>query len=322
MITNTPSLLVDDKPGSGCDYHRIILPFQGKTWSPREDVLIFNRVFSRGVQEVWKLKQLGYKIIVDLDDYYDLNSEHYLKTVFVHHSENIQSMLKLADVVTVTTEFLAYKIRHLNRNIVVIRNALPYDEGQFTLSNDKDSGTPVIWAGGASHKHDLQLLENTFHSSKISIAGYQYFAKGTQNIVERLTNEQWTSIMGYLPHAKYVSAVKDLDTYMKVYDGHRVAVAPLVNNEFNRCKSNLKILEAGAKGLPIVCSRTLPYYNPVDDRVVVYAENKDQWYREVTKFIVNPRYAEDKGAALAEHVRLHYSLEDANRLRKQVLESL
>lgn len=109
---------------------------------------------------------------------------------------------------------------------------------------------------------------------------------------------------------------------MEAYDGHSLAVAPLIDSPFNRCKSNLKILEAGAKGLPIICSKVLPYYNPIDESVVSYAETTQDWHTEVKRYLNNPSYREDRGAALAEHVRLHYRMEDANELRRQVYESL
>lgn len=324
MLTTevAPRLLCDNKLGSGCDYHRVVLPYAGNKFRPKENVLVFNRVFSRGGDEVRKLKSEGFKIILDLDDFYELNPEHYMAEVFKSHAINIVDMIKLADVVTVTTEYLASKIRHLNRNVVVIRNALPFDEDQFTLSRDRASGTPVVWAGGASHEPDLSLVWNTFDDKLLTIAGYEVYPGAPQGSYQFMASEEWRKVRGKFPEAKYKSAVKNLNTYMDVYNGHKIAIAPLVDNDFNHCKSNLKVLEAGAKGLPIICSKVLPYFNPVDSGVVIYAESKRDWLFEITKLIRNPNYARDKGAMLAEHVRLHYHMKDANELRRQVIESL
>jgi len=38
-----------------------------------------------------------------------------------------------------------------------------------------------------------------------------------------------------------------------------LAVAPLEVNRFNECKSNLRLLEYGILGWPVVCSDVLPY---------------------------------------------------------------
>lgn len=134
-------LKIDAKPHSGCDYHRIVIPFNNNNFQPKKDVVVFNRIHSKGAEYVLSLKRQGVKIVVDLDDFYQLNPEHYLASLYESNTHAIVAMVKLADVVIVTTEYLAYKIRHLNRNVVVIRNALPFDSGQFTLSNDRSSGT-------------------------------------------------------------------------------------------------------------------------------------------------------------------------------------
>lgn len=307
-------LLVDAKPNSGCDYHRIVLPFGETKISPKSNVVVFNRIHSKGAEHILALKRQGIKVVVDLDDFYQLNPEHYLASLYESNTHSIVAMVKLADAVIVTTEYLAYKVRHLNRNVVVIRNALPFDSGQFTLSNDRTSDTPIVWAGGASHEPDLRLVSNTFDDSLLTIAGYE--------ASQTLTGQEWIKIRRSLPNAKYKAAVKDLGSYMHVYEGHSLAIAPLVDNDFNNCKSNLKILEAGAKGIPIVCSKVLPYFNPVDARAVTYAESKAEWHYEVVKFLRNPNYREDRGLFLAEHVRTHYNLADANELRRQLIESL
>lgn len=38
-----------------------------------------------------------------------------------------------------------------------------------------------------------------------------------------------------------------------------LALAPLEDNLFNQCKSNLRLLEYGACGFPVVCSDVRPY---------------------------------------------------------------
>ena len=44
----------------------------------------------------------------------------------------------------------------------------------------------------------------------------------------------------------------------------QVIVQPLLNNEFNRCKSNIKFLEAAALGTPLIAQR-LNIYEPYTD---------------------------------------------------------
>lgn len=313
-LNKKPTLLCDNKFNSGCDYHRVVMPFSNVEIKPRTDVLVFNRIFSKGADAVAKLKRQGVKIVVDLDDFYQLNPEHYLAHLYAPNTRTIVEMVKIADIVIVTTEYLAYKVRHLNSNVVVIRNALPFDDGQFTLSNDRTSGTPIVWAGGASHEPDLRLLSNTFDDSLLSIAGYE--ASST------VTGQEWVKIRRSLPNAQYKPAVHSLDEYMSVYDGHAMAIAPLVDNDFNHCKSNLKVLEAGAKGLPLVCSPRENYFTEEFKDLLFFAETKSEWEDIVNYLIQCPDVGIEKGLALAKYVRKHYHIDVLNERRRLLFEEL
>lgn len=73
-----------------------------------------------------------------------------------------------------------------------------------------------------------------------------------------------------------------LDKYMTAYNGHQIALAPLKDSLFNSCKSNLKALEAGAKGLALVTSKVKPYFNKQDQQMILFAETKEDW-RTITQ---------------------------------------
>lgn len=305
-------LVLDIRLNTSCDYHRIVLPFSYDNGNikPKVPVFMFNRICSYGIDFLFKLKSEGVKIIMDIDDHYQLDPSHYLYGTFLRNGtmQELISNLKMADVVTTTTPLLASRIRHLNRNIVVIPNALPFDEGQFTLSMDKTSKSPIVWCGGASHYNDLKEIQGIPLSEKITFVGYNE------------ENTEWKKIRIDHLDINYEPEM-EINRYMTGYDGHSIAIAPLTDSVFNGCKSNLKVLEAGAKGLPIICSPVDPYYNSVDKDFVVYAGNKTDWHNQMSKLLTYTQLREDRGMALAEHVRLQYNLKDANILRRQVIES-
>lgn len=286
------------------------MPFSHCEIKPKVPVFIFNRISTHGVEFLYKLKAAGVKIIMDIDDHYQIDPSHYLYSAFLRDGmmPHLMNNLKIADVVTTTTPLLASKLRHLNRNIVVIPNALPFDTDQFTMSEDKESKSPIVWVGGASHYNDLKEIQNLPSIDKITFVGFDE------------NNQEWLKIKVDHPKALYENQRK-LYNYMDAYDGHKFAIAPLADTVFNNCKSNLKVLEAGAKGIPIICSKVEPYYNSVDRDVVVFAGNKSEWNAQINKLCAYKDLREDRGAALAEHVRLHYNLHDANELRRQVIES-
>lgn len=303
-------LILDVRTTTSCDYHRIVMPFSYCDIQPKVPVFMFNRIASYGYDFLFQLKKDGAKIVMDIDDHYQLDPSHYLYSTFLRNGmmQHLISNLKLADVVTTTTPLLASKLRHLNPNIVVIPNALPYDQDQFVLSPDIESKTPIIWCGGASHYNDLKEIQGIPLGDKMTFVGFNP------------ENTEWKKINIDHPDVTYEGEIK-LPFYMRGYNGHQFAIAPLGDSIFNSCKSNLKVLEAGAKGIPIICSRVEPYFNSVDKQVVVYADNKVEWHDQMTKLLTYKDLCADRGAALAEHVRLHYNLKDANELRRQVIES-
>lgn len=303
-------LKMDVKFGASCDYHRLILPMSCGELHSKNEVMVFNRNSTIGMKGVMQLKSQGVKIVVDVDDYWILNPNHYLYARLAEYMEReIAAYLKLADVVTVTTEVLADKVMTLNKNVVVVPNALPFDQGQFTLSQDKSSISDLVYVAGASHREDsLEMGFKTFRDN-LTFAGYEP------------KHVEWKKIQAYFPEARY-KGLKKLDSYMSLYDGHKIAIAPLQKNDFNACKSNLKALEAGAKGLPLIASPTHPYLNNVDKNHVLYAESVWEWEKQVKLLTTDKLYYEDVAQALASHVRTTYPIEKSNAIRQQIFDSL
>jgi glycosyltransferase involved in cell wall biosynthesis len=100
-------------------------------------------------------------MIGDIDDYWLPTKEHPIYTLIIENQMNkkIVENLKVCDYVTTTTEIFANEIRKINKNVIVLPNAIDPKEPQFnqpTLPSDK---VRVGWLGGSSHLHDLKLLD-------------------------------------------------------------------------------------------------------------------------------------------------------------------
>jgi glycosyltransferase involved in cell wall biosynthesis len=108
---------------------------------------------------------------------------------------------------------------------------------------------------------------------------------------------------------------------MECYDAD-VALAPLEANMFTAFKSNLKILEAGCKNLPIICSNVPPYSDEPPTLGVMYASNTREWVEWFQWCVRNPTAVKELGQQLGQYVREHYDLRKINEHRKQIIESL
>ena len=329
-------------PQSGCDAHRIVIPLSEmgmkmeyfhnlKFKDVIEDtrILIFNRTPKIQIDSFLELrKKYGFKIIVDLDDYYELDAKHILGNWWKHlgMSLQIQRNLKEADAVTVTTNRLADKVRHLNPNIHVIPNALPFDSGQFTADKIESEKLRFMWAGGSSHFFDLQELkvpfqktlnDSHFANCEFIMGGYDQTNEASKKVWDKMENSFSLNnrLRGYrrrgtLPINQYMDHYKECD----------VSIVPLEHNSFTPFKSNLKILESGCKYAPIITSDTPPYS---DEQYNFFkGSNARTWYDAMRTYAKNPTKVKEDGQALGEYVREKYTLSKVNEYRKQLFENL
>ena len=296
--------------GTSCGYHRITLPFeymgvQSKNEAP---ICIFNRICGLTVKELKQKQCQGVKFIMDIDDSPFLPYHHpsYKRYVEKGTTSLMIDLVKNVNMVWCTSERLRSILFQYNPNILVIPNSIPFGYKQFTDNTVpfmKRSGT--VYAGECSHKDDLGIINGM---KGLTFAGYSM-------------NNYYIDIARDFDKPKFINRLP-LDRYMDLYNGISMAIAPLQYNPFNECKSNLKILEAGCKGIPIVCSRMSPYYNDLDRGCVLYASNKAEFETQIKKLNKDTTFRKDMGIMLSEHVRQWYDMKKINELRKQAIESL
>lgn len=192
------------KENSGCDYHRVSLPFsymefkQGDSFdyftsnsALKEeefgdcDIVYFNRNPNIPLSKLLDLRaKYDFKIVCDIDDYWNLNPNHYFYKDWLTYNmrDEMVKSLASADLCIVTNDQLKDQVRNLNRNVVVIPNALPFGYNQFIDLKKPHEHINVVYAGGSSHLPDLQSVQNLFlklgsdgdfkKKAKMTLAGY------------------------------------------------------------------------------------------------------------------------------------------------------
>jgi len=86
-----------------------------------------------------------------------------------------------------------------------------------------------------------------------------------------------------------------------------IAVAPLEEIPFNRGKSNLRLLEYGALGIPVICTDIDPYRNSPACRV---SNRPRDWLEALRARIHDADAADKEGEAMRQWVLEHFILED------------
>lgn len=310
----TPLLLM---PDVGVRIRNNIQVEDFETYQP--DVFMYARVLPD--EAMGTLKELqakyGFKIAIDVDDYWHLDEHHVLYDLYIQDdfaTAQVQH-IKDADVIFTTHERLASEIRPFNSNVHVCPNAIP-KSGQFAIERDKSELLRLFWQGSDTHKADVALLRTPVnnlnecaHDIQMVMGGY---AEG---------NAEWHSmVMDYtagLKHQYKLIPFLPIDQYYQAYKHADVCLVPLLNTQFNRSKSNLKLLEAANLGLPVIASAVHPY---LEFPGVKYARNSNDWVHWVKKFLKSRKARRECGEEIAEHAMKHFNFEKINIVRKQILE--
>lgn len=293
--------------------------------------MIFNRCSIEGFDTFAEIKaQCGFKVILDLDDYWNLYAHHHEFGNWINAKMPrwIMKNIHLADAITVTHSLLAEKVLEVkpDADVHVIPNGLPFDEGQYTRHREEDDRVRLLYAGGASHVYDVAELRAPLQQVNETLAGHEIILAGYKDNPEKIKSQWDRMLETFYPHLQAahrpIRRGKPLSKYMQIYEEADVVLAPLEDNEFNRYKSNLKVLEAGCKGAAVIASAIHPYDNPLDREFLTFADSSVGWYEAMRYHIRNPQYCKDMGQALAEHVRKHYHIDKINLHRRQLLEHM
>jgi len=244
---------------------------------PPDIVLVqrpMNEVTVRTVRH-WHRKSLT-MVAVDLDDDFwsipEDNPAHRLATPEL--LGRLEQCLAMADVVTVSTTTLAERVsEHTRSPIRVVGNFVP----EALIKRRAPGGRKVTvgWSGSPTHLGDWQanaagIREALEYSNKIDfhVVGADY-----------RTELGWD---GHLCCGRHTPFQRDIVDYYDALDFH-VALAPLAPTEFNRSKSDIRILESAAIGAVPVMSHVGPYA-----KISGRHTGKDGWRQHVADLVSNP----------------------------------
>ncbi len=75
-----------------------------------------------------------------------------------------------------------------------------------------------------------------------------------------------------------------------------VSIAPLIDSNFNACKSAIKFIESGLFGVPVIASRTADLER-MSNTGLIFAGSKGQWFEALNKLLNEKNYREAVGGA-------------------------
>ena len=207
----------------------------------------------------------------------------------------LRTALRACHRAVVTTEPLARLCGEMIDDVRVVPNYLERSVWEkFTPLRRERGRARVGWAGAQQHQGDLELMLPVVQATAGEV-DWVFFGMCPEAL-EPYAAEVHEFRIGF---EDYVAGLARLDLDL--------AVAPLEINPFNEAKSNLRILEYGFFGWPVVCTDILPYQQGPVTRV---PNDPARWIEAIRERVHDPDAARAEGARLRRWVLEHWMLED------------
>lgn len=321
-------------------------------------VLVHQALYTSHFQnEFWKMiiyckTQYNTKFILDIDDYWEYHKHHpaYKACMFNAFPDKMMLNFSLFDYVTTTTEYFKNIIKDYfpEDKIYVFENGISSNDEQFSTKKNKSEKIRIGLTGGSSHTEDIkQLLEFPKYLTDKQLEEIELVFCGYDNKnAERVTIDESGKIVErkqlddkdnwwvqtenkFKSEVKHYNRIESKDImkgeFGKIYEDIDVLLVPLTNNKFNRCKSELKFIEAGFTNTAVISSKVIPYSNfgvNEEDCLFVKEPTPQAWAKAIKKLL------RDKELLMRirdiNSLRIKYSrnLEDITKKRAEFIEKI
>lgn len=270
-----------------------------ETQSP--DLVVFHSsYFCFGL--INELNKRKIKYVVDFDDYWYYPKDHpqygnKIKIELLQITKNITcSNLKLFD------EFV-----RLKKNVCYLPNAFSFRCNNFPESENFIYGKIKIgYMAGSNHSDDISVLRGLIpvlaEKNDNFIFKLYGYTKGSEhdNYLNILTDnsDRYHNFIQLIGPASAESYLHNIQT-------SNIYIAPLTDNNFNKYKSELKIIESGFFRRPVICSDVYPYnLHPVRK-----AKKFDGFVKNILNFLNNQELIINEGNQLYNYVSKKFALE-------------
>jgi len=319
---------------SGVDFLRIIQPmkhlngyegrFEVKVYDPsKDDSFDWRDIFEEydAVYFNYTTNDIGYaimgylaqknnkKLICDVDDdLFNILSDNSAYDIFKKGAwglQVVQAILGDVSHVTCTNDFLRHSIMHNSKakKVTVLPNYIDLDV--YTHRAEfKDRGYyKALHFGSSTHFA-------SFYSPE--------FVKALMRIMDEYPNFSFITVGAFVSEFKKkwgqryeqgfgdTDIMKWIDKMPQYVNDADFMLVPMINNTYNRSKSNCKYLEASSHKLPGVYQNIRQYREVINDGDNGFlCETEDEWYSAITKLISDAKLRKSMGEKAFSTIQQH-----------------
>lgn len=253
--------------------HRVVQPLEVVRAAP--DRLILQHSVDDGQLrqiEHYRRAAPSVKIVQSVDDLFGEVPEKHPNRQFQSREghQRMMQALMLSDRLIVTTQPLVDHYQRYVPDVQIVPNSLGEQWLGLCKTPSANARLRIGWVGAGQHQGDLEIVTEVVRELASEV-DWVFMGMCTEGIKPFLKE-----FHGFVSIADYPKKMSELNL--------DVAIAPLEDNIFNRCKSNLRLLEYGAMGWPVVCSDVYPYRT--DDPPVIRVENqREAWITAIRSLL-------------------------------------
>lgn len=223
--------------------------------------------------------------------------------------------MRNADALMVTTPHLAETYANVNDNIYLIENSLDFKGDRKFVGWDKVSvrkhdGIRLGWIGGRAHFDDLIMVAPVLRKV---LEKYQDVTLVLVNSALKPSCEALKIPYPFegLKNVHYADRSVAINRYapFAASFGFDIGLAPLVDCNFNRSKSNLRWLEYSALGIPTIASEVSHFkqtVRPGEDGIL--CKDLQEWEDALELLIENKSAREQVGRNAYKRVRQDFNV--------------
>jgi O-antigen biosynthesis protein len=313
-----PRILATQADKTGCGHYRISEPARAlrENWKAQAvetafvhdaidvarfgaDTLVFQRQAEPDqIERIARIRRITKRpMCFELDDLmFDL-TEHNPHRAHVRKDikERLREGIAQCDRLVVSTEGLAEAMRDMHTDIRVVPNYLNADRWEGLAPKRRDGRKPRVgWSGSVSHRGDLIMIEDVVKSLAKEV-DWVFMGLATDGIRACLAEYH-----PGVPVDQYPEKLAEMDLDL--------AIAPLEYHPFNECKTNLKLLEYGILGYPVLATDISTYQGTLP--VSLVKNGTEHWVEAIRERVSDPDALHAQGQALRQAILKDWMIED------------
>lgn len=281
------------------------------------DVIITHGTVDREVLAMLRAYQQerGKKIVVEADDFPEVTDDNPYKREHdvSQAAETLRITMKFADMITCTTRILANKLKEINPNVVILPNYMDMERWEKPLLPNTSHNIRIGFVGSITHLKDIEMVVTPLKRIMDKFPQVQLVLMGDLRLGDLFKGYNVENMLG-VPMDVYPAKLQSLRL--------DIGIAPLIKNEFNSCKSNIKWQEYAISKTAGVFSPIVYQHKGFEPKYGLVADTQEEWYRAINNLIIHPDLRNEIAENSYRLVRMKFNLRTKAHLWKEAYESL